>query len=238
MEPLVSGAAELGIRLERVQVDQFRLYHSELVDWNRRVNLTAVTGWEDVQARHFLDSLALIAVLPSAPSTSSWRVLDVGSGAGFPGVPLKIVFPELHVAVLDATAKKTAFLSHLADRLGLHGLQVLTGRAETLAHDPTLRESFDVVVSRAVARLRVLAELTLGFCRLGGSAVLHKSEGVENEVRQAETAIRVMGGRLREVRAVEKGGIGRCGVLVLLGKADLTPDGYPRRPGLPAKRPL
>ena len=238
VEPLVSGAAELGIRLDRVQVDQFRLYYSELVDGNSRVNLTAVTGWEEVQATHFLDSLAASAALPSGLLTSGGRVLDVGSGAGFPGVPLKIVFPELQVTVLDATAKKTAFLSHLADRLGLHGLQVLTGRAETLAHDPALRESFDAVASRAVAKLPVLAELTLGFCRPGGIAVLHKSEGAERELRQAETALSVMGGRLREVRRVGEGGTGPAAVLVVLDKEAPTPEKYPRRPGIPAKRPL
>ena len=238
VEPLVSGAAELGIRLDRVQADRFRLYYSELVDWNRRANLTAVTGWEEVQAGHFLDSLAVSAVLPPGLLTSGGRVLDVGSGAGFPGVPLKIAFPKLQVTVLDATAKKTAFLSHLADTLDLHGLQVLTGRAETLAHDPALRESFGVVVSRAVAKLPVLAELTLGFCQPRGIAVLHKSEGVETELSQAEKALEAMGARLREARRVGEGGRGRASVLVVLDKDAPTPEEYPRRAGIPAKRPL
>ena len=238
MEPLVRGAAELGIRLDQAQIEQFRRCHSELVDWNRRINLTAVTDWAHVQTRHFLDSLAVSTVLPPDTLRSGGSVLDVGSGAGFPGLPLKIAFPCLRLTLLDATAKKTAFLSHLAQELGLEDVEVLTGRAETLAHDPALRESFDVVVSRAVAKLPVLAELTLGFCRIGGVVVAQKSAGVADEVREALVAVAELGGRLGEVRPVTMDMADGDGALVVLEKASPTPKTYPRRPGIPAKRPL
>ena len=162
MELLETAAAEkLGIELDQAQLDQFKRYHNEIADWNRRVNLTTVTGWEQVQTRHFLDSLAVSVALPPSLLTSGGKVLDLGSGAGFPGLPLKIAFPELELTLMDATAKKTAFLSHVTTVLGLDTVEVRTGRAEALAHDVGQRESYDAVVSRAVARLSALAELTL-----------------------------------------------------------------------------
>ena len=238
MELLVRGAAELGIRLGRAQVDQFHRYYQELIEWNRRVNLTAVTEREQVQTRHFLGSLAVSAVVPPSLLSAGGKVLDVGSGAGFPGLPLRIAFPGVRATLIEATAKKTAFLEHVSRALDLGDVQVITGRAEALAHDPRLRESFDVVLSRAVARLSVLAELTLPFCRTGGLAIAQKSAHVDEEIKRAGRAIEAMGGAVREVKEVVVGESDHSGTLVVLEKKAPTPDRYPRRPGIPAKRPL
>ena len=246
MELLAKGAAALGVQLDRAQLDLFRRYYQEMVEWNRRANLTAVTAWEQVQTRHFLDSLAVSAVLP-AGLLSSGSVVDVGSGAGLPGVPLRIAYPGIRLTLIEATAKKAAFLTHVAQALDLAGVEIRTGRAEALAHDPRLRETYGAVLSRAVAKLPVLAELTLAFCRLGGIVVAQKRPGVEGELQQARRAVETMGGVLKEVREVEVAPDGTVGAgvqgrlataLVVLEKKSPTPDKYPRRPGIPAKRPL
>ena len=239
MESLRTGAAEkLGIRLSQTQLDQFHRYYLEIVDWNSRINLTSVTGWEQVQTWHFLGSLAVSAAFPPGLTGSGGKVLDVGSGAGLPGLPIKIAFPMLSVTLLEATAKKTAFLAHVTALLGLGDVEVVTARAETLAHDPTHREGYDVVLARGVARLAALAELTLPFCRLGGVAVAHKGRDVENEIRQAGTAIASMGGRLAGIVRGTAEDPAAAGPLVVLEKVGPTPERYPRRPGIPAKRPL
>ena len=239
MEPLRTGAAEkLGIRLNQTQLDQFHRYYLEIADWNSRVNLTSVTEWEEVQTWHFLGSLAVSAAFPSGMTRSGGKLLDIGSGAGLPGLPIKIAFPMLSVTLVEATAKKTAFLTHVTRLLGLGDVEVITARAETLAHVPTHREGYDVVLARGVARLAALAELTLPFCRLGGVTVAHKGRNVENEIRQAGTAIASMGGALLDVLKVAAEGSAAAGALVVLEKVGPTPERYPRRPGIPAKRPL
>ena len=237
MELLATGADDLGVVLDRAQLDQFRCYYGELVQWNSYFNLTGITDYDEVQTRHFLDSLTVGAVL-SAEIRRSGRLLDVGSGAGLPGLPLKIAHPGLNVTLLDATAKKTAFLEHVTQVLGLNDVEICTGRAESLAHDPRLRESYDVVVSRAVAKLPVLAELVLPFCRIGGLAVAQKGVSVESELGEAQTAIKALGGAVSEVREVSVPGAVEAGTVVVIEKVSATPDLYPRRPGIPSKRPL
>ena len=237
MEILKSGAGKLGIDLGQGQLEQFESYYRELADWNRRMNLTGITGYDEVQVRHFLDSLTALAVIDT-PTGGSFSVIDVGTGGGLPGIPVKIALPNLRLVLLEATAKKAGFLRHLVSLLGLENAAILTGRAETLAHDSVYRGSFDLVLSRAVAPLPALAELTLPFCAIGGSLVAWKKGGIEDEVEGALKAIEVLGGRLREVREVALEGLndGRC--LVVIDKTSLTPPEYPRRPGVPAKRPI
>ena len=237
MDLLKAGAAALGVSLDPLQMAQFRRYYQELVDWNRRVNLTSVTDCVEVQSRHFVDSLSVSAVL-NGSLLDGGRALDVGSGAGFPGLPLKIAFPKLRITLMDATNKKASFLRHVSRVLGLDDVEVLAGRAETLAHDADLREEFDLVLSRAVAQLPVLAELTLPFCRLGGLVVAQKGVGVDAEVRQARKAIEAVGGTLKEVREVQLADFGAGAALVVIEKEAATPPKYPRRSGIPAKRPL
>ena len=236
MRRLIEGAAALSIPLDDAQAAQFRRYRDELAEWNRRVNLTAVTDPDEVVAKHFLDSLSVAAALPDGARETGLRLLDVGSGAGFPGIPLKVAFPLWRVSLLEATGKKTAFLEHVIGRLALDGASVLAGRAETMAHDPAHREAYDVVVSRAVAPMAALAELCLPFCRTGGTFVAQKSRDACDEVSLSLRAIETMGGRLCHTREVSyEGG---QGLLVVVEKRSPTPDRYPRRPGIPAKRPL
>ena len=234
---LTKGAAALGIDLSAKQRDQFSRYYDELLVWNDRVNLTSVVAWEEVQARHFLDSLTVLLVM-AGESLESSRFVDVGSGAGFPGLPLKIAFPRSRPTLIEATGKKTAFLTHLTTELGLEEVEVLTGRAETLAHCVRLRESFDLVLARGVAKMAALSEQTLPFCRLGGLVVCHKSRGCEAEVTAAGRAIETLGGRHEEIREVTLPELGTSRALVVLQKVRQTPANYPRRPGVPRRRPL
>jgi 16S rRNA (guanine527-N7)-methyltransferase len=192
---------------------------------------------EDTEVKHFLDSLTIAPVLRERGLDSA-RLVDVGSGAGFPGLPLKIALPGLRVALVEATGKKARFLEHVVATLGLTDVDVLSSRAELLAHDPSLRERFDVAVSRAVAELNALLELTLPFCRQGGVMVAQKKGDVAGELAAALRALDVLGGRLIEVREVTAQGLADGRVLALVEKVAPTPDKYPRRPGMPQKRPL
>ena len=234
---LREGAERLGVPLTPSQVDTFRRYHLELERANRRVNLTSVSDWQRAQATHYLDSLSVLSVIPSALLRSG-RLADVGSGAGLPGLPLHFVIPSLRVTLVEATRKKADFLRGLEETLGLCGVEVRTCRAETLGQDPVAREAFDVVTARGVARLNALAELTLPLCRVGGVVVASKGADAEAEAVEAETAVRALGGALREVRWVDVPGLDRRHALVVLDKVASTPDRYPRRPGVPGKRPL
>jgi len=226
----------LGIKLSLAQLEQFQRYYYELNEWNSRVNLTSVTEWEDVQLRHYLDSLTVALVIPEE-TLGSGRFVDIGSGGGFPGTPLLLAFPGMKGTLIEATGKKTAFLEHLKDSLNLDGLDIVNGRAETLAHDPALRERFDVVLARSISGMAALAEMTLPFCRIGGLLVAHKGQNVEDEMIAAANAISVMGGALREVRAVSLEGLSQRS-LVVVEKISETPERYPRRPGMPSKNPL
>lgn len=234
---LIDDARALGVCLSDAAARQFMRYHAELVRWNRRANLTAITGWEAVRTRHFLDSLSAAAVLPAA-TLRSGAIIDIGSGAGFPGIPLKLAYPSMRVTLVEATAKKTEFLAHICAAMDLQDTATLNGRAETLAHEQDLRERFDVALARAVADTATLAEITLPFARAGGLVVLHKKGDIRAELERAQCAIETLGGALREVKPVNIPGLNDDRAIVVLEKVGLTPAKYPRRPGIPAKRPL
>jgi len=238
MEKLISGAEKLGLHLSSGQLKQFESYYHTLVDWNERVNLTAITAYEEVQVKHFLDSLTV--VLATGPDTTRkpLHVIDVGTGAGLPGIPLKIIFRDIMLTLLEATAKKTKFLEQLVSQLGLKDVVIVSGRAEEAAYEPQFREKFDIVMSRAVAPLPALVELTLPFCAVGGCLVAHKKGDIAMEVEQAQTAITVMGGHLREIKYVELKEFDDKRCLVIIDKVKSTPAQYPRRPGMPEKRPI
>lgn len=234
MQRLVVGAEKLGFELSQPQLESFQLYYEELVQWNERVNLTAIKDYEEVQTRHFLDSLTVALFLDDIPCP----VLDLGTGAGFPGIPVRILLPNIRLSLLESTAKKAAFLNHLVDRLGLDGVEVVTGRAEQLAHDASYREQFAVVLSRGVARLDTLAELALPFCLCGGRLVAQKKGDIDAEVDAASPVIDILGGRLREVRRLSLEELDEERALVVIDKCASTPQVYPRRPGIPKKRPI
>ena len=237
VKALIAGAARLGLRLDEAQAMQFRRYYRELAEWNSRINLTGIAGCEDVQAKHFLDSLSVSQAMP-VEAMAGGALADVGSGAGFPGLPLKIACPGLRVTLVESIGKKAAFLRHVVGAMGLDGVEVLAERAETLAHRPHLREAFDVVTARAVVELDSLAELTLPLCRVGGRVIAQKKLDVSDELGRAERAIAILGGRLEEIVPVNLDEIGEQRCLVVLAKVSPSPAEYPRRPGMPAKRPL
>jgi 16S rRNA (guanine527-N7)-methyltransferase len=238
MEKLLSGTHHLGLQLKPEQFDKFETYYHELMEWNRRINLTAITDYEDVQVNHFLDALTVVLVWQPPPGDTVPKVIDVGTGGGIPGVPLKIVFPKIRLALLEATAKKAAFLHHLQDRLKLEDTEIMVNRAEEVAHDTRYRERFDLVLSRAVAPLPTLAELTLPFCTIGGSVVVHKKGDINEETAQASGAIDTLGGKLREVKTIDLPEFRDQRRLVVIDKVSATPEKYPRRPGIPKKRPI
>jgi 16S rRNA (guanine527-N7)-methyltransferase len=238
MEKLKSGARRLGLNLTPRQLEQFEIYYQELIEWNQRINLTRITGHEAVQVKHFLDSLTVVLALKPPDEGRDLKVIDVGAGAGLPGLPLKIVLPDISLTLLEATARKAEFLEHVAKKLELDKVEVVNGRAEEIAHNPQYRDRFDLVLARAVAPLPALVELTLPFGRIGGCLVAPKKGNIKNEIEKSRKAIEVMGGVLRETRPVELEGLddGRC--LVVIDKVRPTPPEYPRRPGMPSKRPL
>ena len=235
---LRAGAARLGLHLTPEQLGLFLLYRDILLDWNQRTNLTAVTGPSQVERLLFLDSLTIVSALPARPSTEGLRLLDVGSGSGIPGLPLKIVLPHLSVTLLEATGKKARFLEHVAERLALTGVNVLNARAEDLARQPDHRERYDIVVARALAPMPALAELCLPFAHAGGIVIAPKGAGAAQEVEEARRAVSLLGGRVREVRKVDMPELPPDRWLAVLEKVTPTPPAYPRRAGLPAKRPL
>ncbi len=240
MQRLIDGAEALGLSLTPEQQANFQLYYEELVAWNQKFNLTAITDYEQVQIRHFLDSLSCLLAKETrlALGRPEARAIDVGSGAGFPGIPLKIVCPGLRLTLLEATGKKIAFLEHLIQALDLHRSMAIKARAEDLARDPAHRGQYDLALARAVADLPVVIEYALPFCRQGGWLVAQKGEAGSAEAWRAENSISLLGGELQRVLPVELAGLPEDRSLVVIEKVSPTPEAYPRRPGMPRKRPL
>ena len=226
-------SAKQGISLNPAQLDKFRHYYRELVRRNSTMNLTTVTGWDDVVETHFLDSLSVAGALPSE-TRAARNFVDIGAGAGFPGIPMKLAFPGLRGTLVDATARKVGFLRDMVVALELADMEVRHSRAETLAHCESVREGFDLVFARAVAPMPVLVELTLPFCRVGGLVALHKTPSAADEIAAARRAIETMGGVIRDT--IRTGGDNK--ILVVIDKIRSAPANYPRRPGIPSKRPL
>ena len=237
MEKLEAGAKKLGLSLTSRQIERFQVYYRELIEWNRRMNLTAITDYDEVQVKHFLDSLTVVRAL-TLPLREGTRIIDVGTGAGIPGIPLKIILPEIELVLLDATRKKAIFLEHITQKLGIETTKILVGRAEEVTHRPEYRQQFDVVLSRAVAELSTLVELTLPFCAIGGRFIAQKKGSIEAELQEARQAISLLGGELADVKSIELTEFSDKRQLVVIDKVKETPARYPRRPGIPAKRPL
>jgi 16S rRNA (guanine527-N7)-methyltransferase len=235
----------MGYSLSPGQAAAFDAYTRELQDWNARFNLTAITESEQVEVRHYLDSLALapaLAALDGIPLASllnrSLRAADVGAGAGLPGLALRIVWPRLQLTCIEATGKKVRFMEHVASQLGLTDVSLVQGRAEELALRSPHREAYDLVMARAVATLPTLVEYLLPLAKRGGRVVAYKGSAAHEEALAAEPAIRLLGGRLRKLIPVEVPGLAETRVIVVIDKVSPTPDTYPRSRGLPRKQPL
>ena len=239
MKELIEGAGKLGIKLNSRQVKQFELYYQELIEWNKKINLTAITDYSSVQVKHFLDSLTITLALPEEEvKRPDFNIIDIGTGAGFPGVPLKILFPQPRLVLIEPTTKKTAFLHHIIRKLELENVEVLNSRAEEAAHLPAYREQFALVLSRAVALLPTLVELTLPFCRIGGRFIAQKKGEFDQEVNRAKEAIAALGGKLGQIKKIELDEFNDARYLVVIDKICPTPGKYPRRAGLPKRRPI
>ena len=229
----------MGIALSDGQLDQFETYFHQLAEWNQRASLTAITGYEEVQVKHFLDSLTVyLAAEEMLTGPSPVRVIDIGAGAGLPGLALKLAFPGIRLSLVESVAKKTAFLEHLTAELGLPEVSVHTGRAEDLARDEDLRDAFDLVVVRGVAKLPLLLEYCLPFCKTGGRLVALKHGGDGWELKAAANALAELGGHIEKVATVLIEGLTDDRVVISVEKTGPTPERYPRRTGIPAKRPL
>jgi 16S rRNA (guanine527-N7)-methyltransferase len=234
MTDLLAQTAGLwGLELSRRQLDQFAGYAAELRRWNERVNLTAIVDEREVAVRHFLDSLRLALSWGDDPRS----LVDVGAGAGFPGLPLKILRPELRLMLVESVRKKAAFLDHIIAELGLDGVTVLVARGEELGQLPEHREQYDVAAARAVAELRVLAEYLLPLCRVGGRALAPKGGRIDAEIDAARPAIGRLGGRIAPVESVLLPDV-EPRTLVVIDKIRPTPPEYPRPVGIPTRRPL
>lgn len=240
MKLLSEGAHHLGLKLNEEYLEAFEIYYGELVAWNEKFNLTAITDYDEVQIKHFLDSLTcLLAVRGHGLGLGAGtKAIDIGAGAGFPGLPLKIVCPGLQLTLLEATGKKVRFLEHVVGRLELEGVEVIKGRAEELGRDAAHRERYDLALARAVAELPILVEYALPFCKLGGLFVAQKGPKGDAEAETAEGAMATLGGVLRRIVHLELPHLAEPRSLVVIEKTAPTPPKYPRRPGIPSKRPL
>ena len=238
MDILQQGARELGINLTDEQVKKFSTYYQELIEWNRKINLTAISGYEEVQIKHFLDSLTVAACLKSVEPSPRGKLADIGTGAGFPGIPLAITMPSLEITLIEATRKKTDFLHHIAGILSLDNIEVINARSEELARNEKYRGKYDYVTARAVAELPALVEIALPFCRVGGIFFAMKKGNIQEELAETEGALALLNGAVMDIKyqKTELFGDNRC--LVVIKKTEDTPSKYPRRPGIPEKRPL
>lgn len=232
---LIDGCKQIGITLSEEQISQFIRYYQMIFEKNKVMNLTAVTDWDDVQTKHYLDSLLLQDVINLS---KEMKVLDLGTGAGFPGIPLKIAYPNLEVVLADSLNKRILFLDDVIQELGLKGIFTVHARAEELGRNKEYRESFDLVVSRAVANLSSLTEYCMPFVKVGGTFISYKSADIEKEMKAAQNAIRLLGGRKAEkaIRNLPCTQMERS--FVVIRKEKPTPGRYPRKAGTPSKDPL
>lgn len=225
----------LGIKLTEKQQNQFLRYYELLTEWNKVMNLTSITDYDEVCEKHFVDSLCIVKALDL---THVDNLIDIGTGAGFPGIPLKIVFPHLKITLLDSLNKRIRFLQAVTEELELEEVETLHGRAEDFAKDSAYREKYQLCVSRAVANLAVLSEYCIPYVMPGGKFVSYKSGEIEEELNQSEKAVRLLGGKAANTEKFCLPGSDISRSLVLIEKVKQTPKKFPRKAGLPAKEPL
>lgn len=233
LEKFQSGLEKLNISLSEEQVQQFLTYYEMLVETNKVMNLTAITEFDEVIEKHFLDSLSLCQVYDLYREV---KILDMGTGAGFPGIPLKIAFPEIDLVLADSLNKRIKFLQEVTCHLGLKKVEALHARAEEMGRDKQYREQFDLCVSRAVANLSSLSEYCIPFIKEGGKFISYKSGEIEEETNQAKKAISILGGKIEDVYKFDLYEQKRS--FVIIRKEKKTPKAYPRKAGTPTKTPL
>lgn len=227
----------LGLQASEKQISQFLQYYNLLTEWNSFMNLTAITEFYDVLKKHFIDSLSIVQVYPEI-RTHNICLIDIGTGAGFPGIPLKIMFPQLQVVLLDSLLKRIHFLEEVLEKLDLPDIKLLHGRAEDYARQDLEREHYDLCVSRAVANLSTLAELCLPYVKVGGIFLSYKSEKVAAEAAMAKKAIKLLGGKIAEQKELYLPNSDIYRNLFLIKKIKRTPNQFPRKAGIPAKTPI
>lgn len=228
---------EFGIELTAEMEEQFLLYNNMLIEWNSFMNLTAITDFDEVLKKHFTDSVSLIRAIPDL-GEKKYRMIDIGTGAGFPGIPLKIVFPNISVVLLDSLNKRVNFLKEVISKLQLTDITAMHGRAEDFAQNKEYRESFDLCVSRAVANLAILSEYCLPFVKKNGRFISYKSEKVSEEFEVSGKAISVLGGEYENQVTFELPDSDIYRNLFVIKKKSATPGKYPRKAGLPSKEPI
>jgi 16S rRNA (guanine527-N7)-methyltransferase len=235
MQLLIDGCANMGLEINDRQLSSFEAYLSLLLEWNQKFNLTAITDPEQVIVQHFLDSISVIKL---GLIQGQELVLDMGTGAGFPGVPIKIMMPEIRLTLVDSVQKKTLFLQEVIRQLDLNRSEAIHARAEDLGKTGHQREAYDLVVSRAVAELRVLLEYCLPFVKTGGYFISHKGPGAAEEVEQARKALQILGGKAVKTEKIQIPFSEKTHNLVVIKKTEKTPKNYPRAAGKPKKSPL
>ncbi len=231
----VSLLREKGIELSREQEDQFQTYYELLSEWNQKMNLTAIIEEDDVYLKHFYDSLSIGFYYDFRARE---RLVDVGSGAGFPSIPLKIAFPHINVTIVDSLKKRITFLEHLVESLQLDGVSLFHDRAETFGQNEDHRETYDVVTARAVARMNVLTELCLPLAKVGGTFIAMKASDTEEELNEAKKAISTLGGTVLNDYCFQLPIERSERHLIFIKKEKKTPNKYPRKPGTPSKSPI
>lgn len=240
-ESFIEEAAVFDIDLTDRQIEQLHIYYDELLSWNEKINLTAITELKDVLIKHYLDSISVTGIMPYEILNGGINAIDVGTGAGFPGMVLAICCPESHFVLMDSLQKRVEFLNDCIEKTELRNCSAVHARAEEAAHLKEYRDRFDLVVSRAVADLSVLAEYDLPFLKVGGKFVAYKTEKGKEELNRAEKAIEILGGRfLREKEFTLKGENGEeyNRLLIMIEKNKVTPGRYPRKAGMPSKEPI
>ncbi|MBM6616930.1 16S rRNA (guanine(527)-N(7))-methyltransferase RsmG [Bacillus suaedaesalsae] len=234
-EQFVTLLKEKGISLSPVQIEQFERYFQVLVEWNDKMNLTAITEKEEVYLKHFYDSISAAFY---TDFNQEIKVCDVGAGAGFPSIPLKICFPSIHVTIVDSLQKRISFLNHLAKELNLSNVTFYHDRAETFGQKTEFRESFDLVTARAVARLSVLSELCIPLVKVNGQFVAMKGASAKEELEEGRKALKVLGGELKEEHQFQLPTEESNRSIFIIKKTQKTPKRYPRKPGTPNKTPI
>lgn len=228
-----------GIQLDDVQVGQFLLYYELLIEWNKVMNLTAITDYKEVVQKHFVDSLALIKAIDiQYLQTGNKSMIDIGTGAGFPGIPLKIVFPKLKITLLDSLNKRIKFLNEVIERLEMNDITAIHGRAEDYAKQKDYREQYDICVSRAVANLATLSEYCLPYVKKEGYFISYKSEDIEKEIDDSRNAVNMLGGKVEDIVKFNLPDTDIRRAIVKIKKEKPTNKKYPRKAGIPTKEPL